>query len=154
MPSIVSTIVEVIVFRIERDVPEFLLLRRSDHDALYPGMWQILTGSVHAAETGNNAAVRELREETGLLAERFWVVPHVGAFYDHQQDAVHLTPFFAAQVRAGIDPTLSTEHSAHAWLPFRDALRLLAWPSQQEGVSLVHEVILRGEAGSRLARVW
>ena len=154
MPSLVSAIVEVVVFRIEHDVPEFLLLKRSDHDALYPGMWQVVTGSVHAAETGNNAAVRELREETGLSAERFWVVPHVGAFFDHRHDAVHLTPFFAAQVLAGIDPTLSMEHSAHVWLRYQDALQRLVWPSQREGLRVVYDVIIRGEAGSRLARIW
>ena len=41
-----------------------LLLHRADH----PGFWQSVTGSLRWNETAPAAAVRELREETGLEA--------------------------------------------------------------------------------------
>ena len=46
---------------------EVLLLERADR----PGFWQSVTGSQDEGETLRATAVRELREETGLDADRY-----------------------------------------------------------------------------------
>ena len=98
MPQIVSDIVEVVLFRFHRNVPVYLLLRRSITEMLYPGSWQIVTGTVHEPETALQAALRETLEETGLVPERFWALPFTGSFYDHATDRVRIAPFFLGQV--------------------------------------------------------
>ncbi len=56
MASVVSNMVEVCVFRIRGDRGEVLLLRRAKGEALYPGLWQLVTGGVLEGETSLHAA--------------------------------------------------------------------------------------------------
>ena len=50
------------------DSPAVLMIQRAD--ALFPGYWNLPGGHVHAGEDALTAAVRELREEVGVLAAR------------------------------------------------------------------------------------
>ncbi len=153
MTTVVCRIVEICVFRFLRDTPEFLLLKRSGTDPVHPGMWQIVTGSQRENETATIAALRELKEETGLVPDHFWVVPGTVSFYDPVSDAVNIAPFFAAQVPAGQIPMLSAEHTAFEWLPFETAWRRLVWPGQRDGVELVRKYIIAGGDAARLTTV-
>ena len=47
---------------------EFLITRRSFEKDYYPGLWEVPGGGAVASETSFEAAIRELKEETGLLA--------------------------------------------------------------------------------------
>jgi dihydroneopterin triphosphate diphosphatase len=150
MTPMVCRIVELCVFRFAGSDPEYLMLRRAATERLHPGLWQFVTGGIEDGEKAWQASLRELREETGLRPVRFWVVPHVGRFYDPEEDVVHIMPFFAAQVAPGSQPVLSEEHREFAWLPLREATRRLVWPGQREGLGIVHREVVAGtEAGRR-----
>jgi dATP pyrophosphohydrolase len=151
--EVLSSIVEVCVFRMEGDRPAYLLLRRSAEESVYPGLWQIVTGTIEPGEKGLDAAQREVREETGASPERFWVVPYTHAFFDHRRDAVHIVPFFAAQFSPETRITLSAEHSLHEWLPFDAARARLVWPGQRGGLEVVEQYIVGGEEAARLIAV-
>jgi 8-oxo-dGTP pyrophosphatase MutT (NUDIX family) len=153
VPAIVSTIVEVVVFRFRKDRPEYLVLRRSMTDELYPGIWQIVTGTIREAERAVDAALREVMEETGCSPRRFWTVPHANVFYDRSADAMHLSPMFAMQLETTAEPRLSDEHSAYEWLSVREAVRRLVWPGQRHGVHTVEEFIVGGEEAMRLGEI-
>jgi dATP pyrophosphohydrolase len=148
VPRIVSRIVEVVVFRFGAAGPEFLLLQRAADEPVYPGVWQVVTGTVHDGESALDAARRELGEETRLGPERFWVVPHVSTFYEPRADELHQCPFFAAQVPPRAEPVLSAEHQEYRWLALPEALRLLLWPSQREGLRIAEQYVIRGEAAA------
>lgn len=153
MASVASSLVEVCVFRFRGSVPEFLLLRRAADETVHPGIWQIITGTAHEGETAVAAARRELQEETGLTPLHFWVVPYVTSFYDHRRDAVMMIPFFAAQTESALEPTLSQEHDRSLWLPFDEALRLLVWPGQRQGVEVVRQYIAGGEQAAHFMEI-
>ncbi len=153
MTNLVSRIVEVAPFRFADNAPEFLLLKRTNADGTYPGIWQIVTGTMHEGELPLHAALRELGEETGLAPWRFWVVPYVDVFYDHRRDEVSAIPFFAAQLRPDDEPALSAEHVAWAWLSFDQAARRLVWPGQRKGLEIVRTSIINGEEAGRLTAV-
>ena len=149
MPIIASRIVDVCVFRFRNDRPEYLLLKRSYDERIYPDLWQFVSGTIKDGERALDAARREVQEETGLTVRHFWVVPHVNIFYDHEYDSVNLSPFFAAQAEADKEPTLSAEHSRHEWLPFDEALRRLVWPAHRAGLEIVDKYIIRDEEAGR-----
>jgi 8-oxo-dGTP pyrophosphatase MutT (NUDIX family) len=153
MPEVRSTMVEAVLFRRTAGNPEYLLLRRAAHETVYPGMWQIITGTLDQGETALAGAGREIGEETGIRPIRFWVVPHISSFYDHRHDRISLIPVFAAEVSAKTDPTLSDEHDAWIWLPFAEARDRLVWPSQREGLRVVNEFIAGGGGGAGLVEV-
>ena len=105
-----------------------LLIERADR----PGFWQSVTGSQDAGETLEETAVRELREETGLAAERYalvdWQKQTVFEIYPHWRHryapgVTHNTEnVFSLEMPAPVDVVLAPrEHLAYAWLPWREA---------------------------------
>jgi len=105
-----------------------LLIERADR----PGFWQSVTGSQDAGETLYETAVRELREETGLDAERYgladWKTQTVFEIYPHWRyrfapGVTHNTEHvFSLELPAPVEVVLAPrEHVAYAWLPWREA---------------------------------
>jgi 8-oxo-dGTP pyrophosphatase MutT (NUDIX family) len=144
---------EVCLFKHDGHGPLYLLLQRAQDEPLYPGMWQVITGTRTEGEHTVRAALREIREETGLAVENFWVVPHVNSFYVAHSDAVLVSPFFAASVHAGAEPRLSSEHRAYRWARLDEALGLIPWPGQRTGVETVHRYIAQEQEAGRLLRI-
>jgi 8-oxo-dGTP pyrophosphatase MutT (NUDIX family) len=153
MADVISDIVEGCVFRLRMDRPEFLLLRRSSHDSLYPGIWQIVTGSLRKGETSLEGMRREINEEIGRTPVRFWIVPHVSSFYDHRRDRISVVPFFAAQLPSDQEPILSDEHDRFEWVDLEEARRRIVWPSQMKGVEITHDFIVGGRSAAGLLEV-
>jgi dihydroneopterin triphosphate diphosphatase len=147
---IVSRTVEVCVFRRAAEGVQYLLLKRSKVDTLYPGMWQIVTGSMLDGEHAEKTALREFREETDLTPVQFWVVPFVNSFYVANDDTVHASPFFAVEVDAQREPRLSHEHEEYEWCSLQDAVKKLVWPGQRYGLKIVDEYIVGGQEAARL----
>lgn len=144
---------EVCVFAGENRRPKFLILKRAPDEKIYPGLWQFVSGAIETGEKAVDAALRELHEETGFVPEAFWNVPFVNSFYDHLQDAVHLSPVFAAEVKQVQDPKLSFEHETWEWLEFPEALERLAWPGQRAALKVVLEHIVGGTEASVRTRL-
>ncbi len=116
-----------------------LLLRRTDR----PDYWQSVTGSMHWDEQAPvEAAVRELREETGLavspqrlrdwrLSRRYTIFPewrhkyapgtlenteHVFSLELPGESAIYVSP---------------AEHTGYAWVPFGEAAaRVFSWTNR------------------------
>jgi dATP pyrophosphohydrolase len=150
---IVCKIVEVCIFKIENGKPWYLLLHRSKDEKIYPDIWQFVSGSIEGNEKAVDAALRELKEETGMQPKAFWVVPFVNAFYDAGWDSVNLSPLFAAEVAPSVVPKLSDEHFEYDWYLFEDAVKNLVWPGQRQGMRIVHDYIVGHEQASKLTQI-
>jgi dihydroneopterin triphosphate diphosphatase len=120
------------VVRSRDGVTEVLLLRRSAHK-IYAGDWRMVGGKLQDDETAWQACLREVSEETGLNADRLFVVPYLNRFYEWTQDRVNEIPVFVA-LTDGSDPVLDAEHDGWAWLSPDDAAALLPWPGQRGGL--------------------
>lgn len=84
---------------------QVLLLERADK----PGYWQSVTGSLEEGETPREAAIREVREETGLVATDY-------RFYDMQASNVYeIYPHWRYRYAPGV--TQNTEHLFGLELP-------------------------------------
>jgi len=153
MPAIVCRIIEVCVFKREEGTPKYLLLKRSNDDRIYPGIWQMVTGTVKQGEAAVRAAVRELAEESGLRPERLWVAPHVSAFYVAADDTLQMSPLFAVEVTSSDPVRLSTEHQAFGWYPYEEARKMLVWPGQRRGLEIVQQYLLGEEKAAELTQL-
>jgi len=134
---IIDDIVEAHIFRISGEKHEILLLRRAQSEEVYPGVWQPVTGRMHEGEKAWEAALREIKEETGITPEEFFVVPNVNSFYNPAKDSVSLIPVFAGKVDKNVDVILSEEHDEYMWCSLEKALPLLAWPGQRKSAELI-----------------
>ena len=136
-----SYIVEAHLFRMTNNALEFLLLKRSETE-IYPGIWQMVTGSVHDNENAFDTALREIKEETGLIPVKFWVVPHMNSFYSPQRDSVCMVPVFAGLISIDDDVRISVEHSEFKWVVSEEARKMLAWDGQRKSVDIIEEYFL------------
>jgi 8-oxo-dGTP pyrophosphatase MutT (NUDIX family) len=138
-----SAFVEVYVFRRRGRRVEFLCLRRGRVRFL-PGVWQPVTGRCRPRERGLAAAVREVREETGIAPLRWWALEAPTSFYDASSDRVRTYPRFAAEAGPADIVQLSCEHRDWAFLSAAEAGRRYLWESQRHGLEDVKRQVLRG----------
>lgn len=136
--QLVSSLIEAHIFRLTGNDLEFLLLKRSEKEK-YPNIWQMVTGSIDENEKAFQTALREIKEETGLTPERFWIVPQVNSFYSHEKDEICFVPVFAALVNERSDVAISSEHSEFLWLDKENSKKLLAWKGQRTAVDTIYE---------------
>jgi len=137
--KLTSFLIEAHIFRQSQNGDlEFLLLKRAE-DEKYPGIWQMVTGSIKKSETAFQTAVREIKEETGLVPKKLWVVPNVNSFYEPVNDYLCMVPVFAALVEYNSNVTVSTEHTEYKWANLDETKKLLAWKGQRVSVDTIHE---------------
>ena len=130
------TVREVAVFVTRRGGQDVLLVHRSPGHGSY---WHVVAGGIELGETPVEAAERELREETGLvarLAGGMAVSEYVDVRTEEPADeqrrrdpfvaCVDVTCFRAA-APDGWEPRLDWEHDTHRWCDARDASGALRW---------------------------
>ena len=110
------------------------------------GAWEIVHGSIEPRETAVEAALRELREETGFAPERLYSIT-ANPFYLARSDTIQISIAFAAVVRSA-KFTLGVEHSAGRWETFAAAKKRLAWPRTHDLLRQVEWILRTGDAGS------
>lgn len=140
--KVTSFLIESHIFRIVNNNLEYLLLKRAESE-VYPFVWQMVTGSIKEGEKAWETALREMKEETGLVPEEFWVVPYTNSFYSHERNEMCLVPVFAARVNKESIVTISDEHSEYKWVRRQEAKKLLAWYGQRKSVDIIDEYVTK-----------
>ena len=140
------TQVEVHVFRRRGKRLETLLIRRSPERSL-AGVWQPVTGGIERGESAIQAAVREVREETGLRPLRWWALEHMATFYDVAADHMRVVPVFAAEVAWTDAVHLSHEHDRYAYVSLTEAWQRVLWSTQRSALEALADEVLSGSAG-------
>jgi len=123
------------VFVFVRRGDEFLVLLRSEKQG---GYWHCVAGGVEEGETYAEAAVRELREETGLDADLLdlsrpydYALEEWEARYERGADSIHVECFLA-EAPEDWEPALDWEHDHYRWCRSDEAAELLFWPEPRE----------------------
>jgi 8-oxo-dGTP pyrophosphatase MutT (NUDIX family) len=128
---------EVAIFVTRRRRTQVLIVHRSPAQGSY---WHVVAGGVEPGETAEEAAARELTEETGLdatpVAPR-QVVEYAyplseepagrRATYDPSVAEVTVTCFVAG-APDDWEPPLDWEHDDHRWCSPKEAASTLRWP--------------------------
>lgn len=146
MTSIQVSFIDVYVLRPHGPAVDVLALRRAQ-GGRSPGSWETVHGHIEPGETPVQAALRELREETGLEPARLYNLSRVEAFYRHASDAIALIPVFAGVVDAGAEARPSSEHDRVEWLAPTAAAARFAWPRERRALDDVLSILRSGDAG-------
>ena len=113
----------------------FCVFRRADSD-----IWQFIAGGGENNEKPIQAAQREIKEETGVTAEKLTELKSV-AFVPteivaetmrmHWDKNIFVIPEYSFAFECNADPAISREHSEYKWLPYNDVRKLLKWDSNK-----------------------
>jgi len=115
-------------------------------DTRCPTAWETVHGRLEAGEEPEHAAVREVREETGLEIDRLYNVT-VQPFYLHTTHVVQIAVVFAAFVSEPGTIVLGPEHQHAEWLSVDEALARFQWPRERGALSEILMLLSRGDAG-------
>ena len=121
-----------------------LLMERADA----PGLWQSVTGSQDAGETLEQTAIREVREETGLDATRFdlmpWDIENRYEIYErwrhrYAPGVTHNTEHvFGLRLPMAAPVVLAPrEHLQYVWLPWEQAVERCFSPSNAAAIRML-----------------
>jgi dATP pyrophosphohydrolase len=114
--------------------------------ASWPGFWQSVTGSLdREEESPREAAIREVREETGLDAAQYALSDwgrshHFDIFRRHQSRYApgvtrNLEHVFSLEVPGPLEVTLADgEHTRYRWLPWREAAALTLSSTNRDAI--------------------
>lgn len=109
---------------------QVLILRRVGEPL--DGEWCQVAGRLEADETAWAAALRELKEETALVPDRFYSGDICEQFYVARADAIVILPVFVAYIESGQKVVLNEEHSEFRWMTLGEALAALPFRSQRK----------------------
>lgn len=137
MPNRIAQ-VEVIVYKIIKKSPFFLLLKRSSDRG---GFWQPITGGVNFGEKIKEAAKRELFEETQIknyiqILENVYYFEYEPKNYNRTKEYV-----CAIQVEDGTEPVLSFEHIEKKWCNLEESLKFLKHDENKDAFRALYELI-------------
>ncbi len=143
-----SRSVSALTWRRSQAGPQILMMLRRPEHGLW---WQSVTGMLEPGETPEEAAHRELKEETGLegtlrpmgLSHSFWVDPSIVHFPD-DEPRFNTETCFAMEVPAEAEVHLEpSEHSEFKWCAPGEAQSLMKWEGSKASLAL-----LRAELGA------
>jgi type II secretory ATPase GspE/PulE/Tfp pilus assembly ATPase PilB-like protein/8-oxo-dGTP pyrophosphatase MutT (NUDIX family) len=143
--KIVAGVVEVYVIRKNGGEWRVLTLQRAS-DTKRPDSWETVYGKIDDDERPERAAVREVREETGLEIEALYNLT-VSSFFLHEKRTVQMAIAFVAFVTDDSEVTLSEEHQKHEWLSVEDAGRRFTWPRATHALADAKHLFAKGSAG-------
>jgi dATP pyrophosphohydrolase len=118
----------------------------------YEHLWQGVAGKIEKGETAWQAIIRELKEETGKTPNKIFTADHIASFYNAKEDIIQMVPIFGIEVR-GEEIVLSEEHCDYIWVKFEEALNLLTWKGQKEGLKTVHDEVISIDDRSRWSEI-
>ena len=143
MNQVKVRVVDCYIYRKVVDGLLFLLLKRN-LNKIYEHLWQGVAGKIEEGETSSEAAIRELKEETGLSPMNMFVADHVSKFYEVHGDRINLVPVFGIEVDSEII-NLSEEHISYKWVDINEALNTLVWNGQKKGIQTVHDMVINND---------
>lgn len=138
----VRTGIEVAVFVTRKSGSEVLIVHRSPEQG---GYWHVVAGGVEPGEAVEEAAERELLEETGLIAK---VIARVNVMYAYslsEEPADRKSLYDPSIAKAEVtcfhvtapddwEPNLDWEHDGHRWCEPGEAFSALRWPDTAEAL--------------------
>lgn len=124
-----------IPYKINDGIPLFCVLHRSDID-----QWQFIAGGGEDSETPNEAAKREIFEESGIHADKIIQLTSTcyiptSIFPQHHlknwPSDTYVVPEYSFAFDCNSDIMLSHEHKECCWLEYEEAFKQLKWDSNR-----------------------
>jgi len=131
----------IIIYRKTKEGPKFLLLY---HGGRY---WNFPKGKLDKGEKSFKAALREVKEETGLggddLRFKKWFKVYDKYIFTSRGHKIFkiVVYYLAESVKSEVK--ISKEHGGYGWFLYREALRMLIYKNLKNNLKLAYDAIVR-----------
>ena len=97
------------------------------------GRWQLAKGWIEEGETGQQAALREVKEEGGVKAKIVDKIGRIDIFFynEEKQKVIKNIVFFLMEYQSGSEKDHDQETSQAIWLPYDQAYDRLTFKSEK-----------------------
>ena len=146
---IVCEAVAVVILRCRQDQVQVLLMRRVHQPH---GVWCQVAGGIEAGETAWQTALREVKEETGLILSEIWTADFCEQFYEPAKNRIAMLPVFVGVVPPEAEVVLNAEHDAYRWVSCQEADQLFDFQGQRTMPAAVMAAFI-DRTRSRLSKI-
>jgi len=136
----------------EGDDYKLLALKTSEDKKVYPNIWQCVTGKINANEKPYEAAIRELKEETGIKSKSMYVIDEVSFYYEAAYDRMNIIPIFGI-IASSNKIRLSDEHQAYKWITSNEILKTFLWNKQKDGAVSFYKMLTKEQKKLNFCKV-
>ena len=118
--------------------------------------WQMVSGRIEKRETAWQAAIREIKEETGITPDALYSSNKIESFYEIEQNCINLVPIFIAFVdrKKTIVKLSDFEHDKYKWVTAADAQNYLIWDNHVELIQYIEKEFIQKKPNSFLKIKW
>lgn len=112
------------------------------------GHWDLPKGKIENNETPEQAAIREVKEETGLDIQLIKGFEQSYTYFFKEQSQILVQKkviFFISEVKTQ-NVKLSYEHTEYAWLPYKDAIKQLTFENTRQLLQMADQFLRSREA--------
>ncbi len=113
----------------------FLIIRRQS--SYLPDSWQMVSGKIEKGEKAWEAALREIKEETGLVPDRLYSANTVELFYEVNQNCINIVPVFIGFIDSDQPVRLSAEHREYKWVSADESAAFVSFEHQTETMRML-----------------
>jgi len=123
---------------------KFLILKRCS--AYLRDNWQMVSGKIEKNEKAWEAALREIKEETGIIPDELYSADMLEQFYEIGQNCINLVPIFVGFVENDAEVTLSSdEHDEYKWVSKQEAKQYLKFENQLKALEHIENRFIKNE---------
>ena len=140
---IIAPFISVYLIKYTENEAKFLIIKRDREP--YKNIWQPVTGKIREGEKAWQAALRELKEETGLTPDRFYSAEFIEKFYELNMEIIALSPAFVGFVEGEPDIKLSHEHREFLWVTVDEAIDKVVFYEQKAAFRHIEKYFIESE---------
>ncbi|MFG6117234.1 NUDIX pyrophosphatase [Halobacillus sp. MO56] len=129
VPLRCTGVAAVLIKRTDSDY-KVLLLKRDT--SVLRDVWCYIGGGIEEGEKAWEAALREVKEETGITDLSLYSSNQFDQIYSPKENYIYIAPVFVGYVDESQKVNLNYEHSDYKWVSFKEALDTVSIPGNEE----------------------